>query len=84
MVKICYSAATSVGLFWLRNNDTFMQVEDNYFLMGSWNRPGMKSYLKIIVETWDKIEPDIKEIRRFGTEFGLLTFTQENRDRIET
>lgn len=83
MVKICSSAATSVGLFWLRNNDTFMQVEDNYFLMGSWNRPGMKNYLKIIVETWDKIEPDIKKIRRFGTEFGLLTFTQENRDRLE-
>jgi len=84
MVKICSSAATSVGLFWLRNNNTIMQVEDNYFLMGSWNRPGMKSYLKTIVKVWDEIEPDIKKIRRFGTEFGLLTFTQENRDRLKT
>lgn len=84
MVEICSSAATSVGLFWLHSNNTIMQVEDNYFLMGSWNRPGMKSYLKTIVDVWDKIEPDIKEIRRFGTEFGLLTFTQENRDRLET
>jgi len=83
MVKICSSAATSVGLFWLRNNRAKVEVEDNYFLMGSWYRPGMESYLKVIIEIWDEIEPTIKKIRRFGTDFGLLRFSQENRDRLE-
>ena len=48
--------------------------------MGSMNRPGMKSYLKIIIETWDEIEPTIKIIRRNGADLSLLNYTKEFRE----
>ena len=85
MVKICYSAASSVGLLWLHgNSSTTAEIDKNFFLMGSWNRPGMKSYLKIIIKTWNKIESEIKKVRRFGTNSGLLKFTQENIEMLNT
>lgn len=83
MVQTCTKAASTVGLFWLRNNAKEIRVEDNYFWMGSFNRPGMSSYMKIVIETWDEIQPTIKKIRRFGTDFGLLRFTQEHRDKLK-
>ena len=83
MVKICGTAATTVGLFWLRSNNKEAKVEDNYFLMGSMQRPGMENYLKVIIETWDEIEPTIKKVRRFGTDFGLLKYTPESRERLK-
>ena len=82
MVKICSSAANSVGLFWLRKNNIEVKVKDNYFLMGSIQRKGMDNYLKIIIETWDEIEPTIKKFRRFGAgSGGLLHFSKEARER---
>ncbi len=82
IVKICSTAATTVGIFWLKINSKQPKVSDNYFLMGTLNRPGMNSYLKVIIKTWDEIEPTIKMVRRFGTKFGLLQFTQESRERL--
>ena len=84
MVQTCTKAASAVGLFWLRKNAKEIKVEDNYFWMGSFNRPGMAHYMKIIIEIWDEIKPTIKEIRRFGTDLGLLTFTQEHREKLKT
>lgn len=82
LIHSCTTAAGTAGLLWFRRNSEQGQGElpDNYFLMGSMNRPGMKSYLKVIVETWDEIEPTIKTIRRFGSKFSLLHYTQEFRE----
>ena len=79
LVKMCQTASTTVGLFWLKINYIKPKISDIFFLMGPLNRPGMISYLSIIIKTWDEIEPTIKTVRRTGTKLGLLNFTEELR-----
>ena len=82
LIHLCSTASSTAGLLWFRRNSENGQgkLPDNYFLMGSMNRLGMKSYIKVIIETWDEIEPTIKKIRRNKGDLSLLNFTKEYRE----
>lgn len=82
-VELCIKAASSVGLFWSRHlYEKPGDIPDEYFLMGNLERINGKSYLRTIMSTWDEIEPAIQSVRRFGSDFGMLRFTEETRKRL--
>ncbi|WP_166368364.1 hypothetical protein [Psychromonas sp. SA13A] len=81
-VGMCNQAATAAGLFWLRCRTQQPEIPDEYFLIGNLNRTNGKAYLRTIIETWDEIEPSIKDLRRFGHYFGLLQFSEYTRNNI--
>ncbi|TAL52256.1 MAG: hypothetical protein EPN89_02265 [Methylovulum sp.] len=78
LVYLCSDAANSAGFFWLwhsRRN----YIPDNFMIKGLLQDPFKTSYWKEILTAWDEVEPDIRKIRRFGSSFGILSFTAEFR-----
>ncbi|CQH79113.1 hypothetical protein V5E43_000693 [Yersinia enterocolitica] len=77
----CWSSMT-VGMFWIRSNPEVDNIPDDFFIAGSLNRPGMKEYLKIIIRTWDEIEPEIIKFQRFDDVFRRLKFSDQLRNNV--
>ena len=83
LVHLCLGAAESVGFYWLWKYSQKPVVPENFLAgAGIFFDPYKKSYWSSIIKVWDEIEPDIKEIRRFGNELGILTFTDYTRSDI--
>ncbi len=49
---------------------------------GLLSNPVVLQYLQPIVACWDEILPRVKEVRRFGSPLGLMTFTDSFKERI--
>ncbi|WP_063650496.1 hypothetical protein [Aliivibrio fischeri] len=82
LVYICTQMATTVGVFWLRTYSEGPEVPDGFFLEGTMNKDGVKDYMRIIINTWDEIEEEIKCNKHFGPPLGLLQFSDEYRELI--
>lgn len=82
LVHLYSRASVSSTLFWLSKYGKKSDKLENLMLHGIYNRPLLKSYCSIIINTWDEIEQDIKSIRRFGTPTGLISFTDEFRNQV--
>lgn len=84
IVHLYAHAAHSSALFWLSKNRSIQNIEKYYFMEGLFNMPEIKEYLTKIIETWDKIEPEIIKVRRFNYDhdLGLLRFSEVFRNHI--
>ncbi|VVQ01164.1 hypothetical protein PS910_03819 [Pseudomonas fluorescens] len=84
LVRMCGRAAFSGAAFWysrrLKHQGKFFDV----LVRGIRNRPEMKEYFKVIIETWDEIEPTIKNNRRFGSSLGVMTFSDFFRNYVSS
>lgn len=76
LVHLSLGAANSVGLFWFWIYGKQSDIPE-YFLAGAGiiHDPFRATYWQPIVRAWDEIKPEIKKIRRFGNELGILYFT---------
>lgn len=80
LVHLCVGAAESVGYYWLWpyvNPETI-----KYLIGGVLQDPYKTSYWKEIVLAWDKVKPEIENIRRFGDGLSMLSFTDKLRAEI--
>lgn len=82
LVRLCAQAAYSGAAFWfsrrLRQQGNF----SDQLVRGLRNRPEIKEYFRLIIDTWDEVEPVIKKNRRFGTPLGLMTFSDDFRNYV--
>lgn len=78
LINITSWSSLSVGLFWLRKSRHSGLPED-YFLSGSLQRPGMKNYHRVILDTWDEIKPKIDKVKRLDDPFFELQFSDQYR-----
>ena len=84
LVYTCQSAASSVGIFWMKKNQLPLDTDSlNNLTQGMYQRPELITYMKILIETWDEIIPIINLNRSkreiITNDFGLLYFTDESR-----
>jgi len=75
LVYLTIGAADTVGFFWLFMYANEDGMPDNFLVKGLLQDPHLNSYWGTIIDTWDEICSDIKSVRRFGSDFGLLSFT---------
>jgi len=78
LINITSWSSFSVGLFWLRKSRSSGLPED-FFLLGSLQRPGMKNYHRVIMDTWDEIKPKIDQVKRLDEPLSELKFTDQYR-----
>lgn len=84
LVYTCQSAASSVGIFWMKKNQLPLDTDSlNNLIQGMYQRHELITYMKILIETWDEIIPIINLNRSkreiITNDFGLLYFTDESR-----
>lgn len=82
LVSLCAKAAFSATLYWSLIKTEKREFDDRLLLKGLLSNPVVLQYLQPIVACWDELMPRVKEIRRFGTDLGLMTFTDSFRMRI--
>jgi hypothetical protein len=82
LVELCLDAANSAAAFWITRKSGAQQYPAEFLLLGLRNRPSMREYFRIIVSTWDEIEPTIKNNRRFGTGLDLMNFPPDFRKHV--
>lgn len=82
LVVLCTKAAFSVTLYWSMTRTENHEIDGRFLLKGLLSNPDVLQYLQPIVKCWDEILPRVKEIRRFGSALGLMTFTDVFRARI--
>ena len=82
LVELCRGAADSSGLFWLWRYGQSTGIPDNFIIKGILQDPHFETYWAAIVSAWDEMEPTIKNIRRFGFNGGMLTFTDALRSQL--
>lgn len=74
LVELCIGSAYSVGFFWLSRTKA-PRIPPQFMPMGLLQDPYRKMYWKAIIEAWDEIEPEILQVRRFGSPLGMLSFS---------
>lgn len=82
LVHLCTGAAYNCGFFWLFLYAQENGIPDNFMPKGLIQDRHKESYWVAIVAAWDEIELEIKRVRRFGNELGLLSFTERFRSEI--
>lgn len=82
LVSLCGGAAYSCGFYFLGWIKDIKVIPENYMVKGLVNDPFRLSYWREIVNSWDEIEPTIKNIRRAGTESSLLHFAPDFRLKV--
>lgn len=82
LVLLCAKAALSATLYWSMTKTEKHEFDDRFLLKGLLTNPVVLQYLQPIVVCWDEMLPRVKEIRRFGSPLGLMTFTDSFRTRI--
>lgn len=83
LVHISGKAALSVALYWSITKTSSKRFDDRFLIRGILSRREVLHYLNSIVDGWEEISPEINEIRRFGNSLGMLTFTDQFKDRIK-
>lgn len=83
LVGIFSKAAYSGAFFHLWKQDRQTHVPQGYLITGIQQRPEVKEYFKIIINTWDEIESKIKQVRRHDNPFGFLQFSDDLRKLID-
>lgn len=78
LINITSWSSFSVGLFWLRKNEQ-LAMPDDFFLLGSLQRPGMKKYHQEILNIWDEIKPKIDLVKRLDDSISELQFSEQYR-----
>lgn len=58
------------------------EFDDRFLLKGLLSNSVVLQYLQPIVACWDEILPRVKEVRRFGSPLGLMTFSDAFKERI--
>jgi len=79
LLRMSGQAAYSGTAFWYSRRTQQQSSFFDILVKGLRNRPEAKQYFKLIIDTWDEIEPTIKSNRRFGSPLGLMTFTDDFR-----
>ncbi|MGT2508157.1 hypothetical protein [Cupriavidus basilensis] len=82
LVLLCGKAVFTATLYWSMTKTAEKKFDNRFMVRGLLTNPVVLEYLVPIVKCWDEILPEIKKIRRFGSPLGLLTFTDEFRERI--
>lgn len=82
LVLLCGKAALSATLYWSMTKTEKHEFDDRFLIKGLLTNPVVLQYLQPIVTCWDEMLPRVKEIRRFGSPLGLMTFTDSFRTRI--
>lgn len=82
LVLLCAKAALSATLYWSMTKTEKREFDDRFLLKGLLTNPVVLEYLKPIVTCWDEMLPRVKEIRRFGSNLGLMNFTDSFRARV--
>ena len=82
LVFLSGKAGLSVALYWSMTKTVEKRFDNRFLIKGILSRPEVLHYLRPIVESWDELLPEVEAIRRFGNSFGLLTFTDQFRERI--
>lgn len=82
LVFLCAKAAFSATLYWSMTKTENHKFDNRFMLKGLLSNPVVLQYLQPIVENWDEMLPRVKEVRRFGSPRGLMTFTDSFRKRI--
>jgi hypothetical protein len=82
LVCLCSGAAYSVGFFWHSLYGKKDGIPDNFLVKGLLQDPYKESYWPAIIASWAKIEAEVRRIRRFGAELGILSFTDDFRNRV--
>lgn len=81
LINITSWSSFSVGLFWMRKNKQ-AEISENYFLSGSFQRPGMVHYHQEMIDIWDEVKPEIDKVKRFDDPFSELQFSDQYRKKI--
>jgi hypothetical protein len=76
-------ASITIGLFWLRKHYQKI-IPVDFFLSGSFQRPGMIEYHQVIIATWDEIKPVIDSVKRIDDYYSELKFSDEYREKINS
>ena len=84
LVLLCGKAALSATLFWSMTSTEKRKFDDRFMLKGLLSNSVVLQYLQPIVTCWDEILPRVKEVRRFGSPLGLMTFTDSFKERISS
>jgi hypothetical protein len=82
LVLLCGKAALSATLYWSMNKTETREFDNRFLPKGLLSNPVVLQYLQPIVACWDEILPRVKEVRRFGSPLGLMTFTDRFKERI--
>ncbi|MBH3344153.1 hypothetical protein I5O09_10385 [Pseudomonas parafulva] len=82
LVLLCGKAALSTTLYWSMNRTEKREFDDRFLLKGLLSNSVVLQYLQPIVACWDEILPRVKEVRRFGSPLGLMTFSDAFKERI--
>lgn len=78
LLHITSWSAFTVGIYWLKKNDQSVIPED-FMMSGSFQRPGMLEYHRVMVDIWDEIKPKIDEIKRDDSPYAELQFSDNYR-----
>ncbi len=82
LVSLSGKAALSAALYWSMTNTTESKLDDRFLIKGLLSDAAVLQYLTHIVKCWDELLPEVRAIRRFGNPLGLLTFTDDFKERI--
>lgn len=82
LVLLSGKAGLSAALYWSMTNTTERKLDNRFLLKGLLSNSAVMQYLTHIVKCWDELLPEVRAIRRFGNSLGLLTFTDQFRERI--
>lgn len=82
LVLLCGKAALSATLYWSMTRTEKREFDYRFLLKGLLSNSVVLQYLQPIVACWDEILPRVKEVRRFGSPLGLMTFTDSFKERI--
>jgi len=82
LVLLCAKAAFSATLYWSMTKTEKRTLDNRFLLKGLLSNPVVLQYLQPIVANWDEMLPRVKEMRRFGTTRGLMSFTESFRQRV--
>jgi len=82
LIHLCLGASNTSGFFWLYSYAPDDGIPENFMPKSTLQDPYKDTYWNAIISAWDEIEPEIRKIRRFGTELGLLSFTDFTRSEL--
>lgn len=82
LVALSGKAALSATLFWTMTKTEGRKVDSRFLIKGILSNLAVLQYLAPILKCWDEMLPEVKKVRRFGSEFGLMTFAPSFRERI--
>ncbi len=82
LVLLSNKAGLSAALYWSMNKTSERKFDDSFLLKGPLSDSSVLQYLTHILKCWNELLPEVLAIRRFGDSLGLLTFTDEFRERV--